>query len=353
MPKTKQIFWFAPYNLTCPSTRYRGLYPLKKLHQDYGVKYDFVIPDRSFKGIFLFFYVLIKAILSPQKNSLIVVQKICSNRFYANLLKLLVRLKKTNTLYDIDDAEYLRQPTETLHFFLKHCHLIQVGSQALKTYCLAFNSNVYVSTSPVSDHIVQKTRRNDKLHLGWVGDMGNGKSISKDFSHKHSLFSILFPQLKKIEYPIKLSLIGAKRMEDIPEVVEYFKDVPNVELNIPIHLNWENDDWLYEEIQHFDIGLSPLVAHPFNVAKSAFKAKQYLSCGVPCIASDVGENSNYVLHQKNGFIAQQPADFLTHINHIATMEKTAYAALMRAAKESVGRFSMKNYCELLLEKTKD
>ena len=41
-----------------------------------------------------------------------------------------------------------------------------------------------------------------------------------------------------------------------------------------------------------------MLNHPFNQAKSAFKAKQYLSCGIPVIASDVGENRKFVLNNK-------------------------------------------------------
>ena len=42
----KHIYWFAPYNLNYPSTRYRGVLPLKYLSEN-NVTNDFVFPERS------------------------------------------------------------------------------------------------------------------------------------------------------------------------------------------------------------------------------------------------------------------------------------------------------------------
>ena len=53
-----------------------------------------------------------------------------------------------------------------------------------------------------------------------------------------------------------------------------FEGKINFELVIPKDLKWEVDDWLYNDISKFDIGVSPMVKHPFNEAKSAFKAKE-------------------------------------------------------------------------------
>ena len=139
MSKSKiHIYWFAPYNLTCPSTRYRGKYPLEYLKENSGIEYDFVIPDSSTKGIFHFIKVYFSILLFRKKNSLIVIQKICSNRIYANALKILIRISKKNTIYDLDDAEYYRQPVNTLHYFLRNCQYVQTGSSALLKYCLQF-----------------------------------------------------------------------------------------------------------------------------------------------------------------------------------------------------------------------
>ncbi len=349
MNNIKHIYWFAPYDLTCPSTRYRGKLPLDYFAKHKQISHDFISPQRTLFGLFSFLWLCLKILFFRKKNSLIVVQKICSNRFYANIIKLLIRIRNQNTLYDIDDAEYYRQETVSLHYFLSHCRAVQVGSEALQKYCLKYNPKVYIATSPVCFHKNRKAKRNPKLELGWVGDFGNGKAISKAFAHKTSLLKILFPALKQLNIPIKLVLIGIKNKQDIPIVKQYFKDYPHVELEMPTGLDWTNDSWLYAKIAQFDIGLSPMVLHPFNEAKSAFKAKQYLSCGVPTIASNTGENHKFVHHGKNGFIANSPLEFKKYIVQIALMSDQEYQKYANYAANHCESFSMKTYCNILIQ----
>ena len=351
--KIKHIYWFASFNLNCPSTRYRGQIPLKHLSQNNGIESDFVYPERSINGILKFLRTYLSALLFRKSNSLIIIQKVCSNRLYANALKLLIFFQPKNTQYDLDDAEYLRQDTKSLHFFLRKCKTISVGSTDLKEYCLQFNSNVFVLTSPVKIHNIRKRKRNEKIHIGWVGDFGNGNETSKEFSHKTSLFNILFPELRKMNKQIKLILLGVKKENDIPEISKYFNDTSNIELEIPTNLNWQNDDWLYAEIAKFDIGVSPMTNHPFNRSKSAFKAKQYLSVGVPTIASDVGENKRFVLHNKNGFVCKESKDFLIAIQRVAEMNDKEYFEMSKNALIRKEEYSVEKYCYTLIEKQKN
>jgi len=345
----KHIYWFAHYNLTCPSTRYRGIIPLNHLSQIYGVGYDFVFPERSLKGIAKFFRIYLSSLFFRKSNSMIVVQKVCSNGIYANLLKLLIVLRPNCTQYDLDDAEYYRSGTQSLHFFLRHCKTISVGSAALKAYCLQFNPNVSILTSPVSKHgVVKKRKRNNKLHIGWVGDFGNGKIISRAFSQKTSLFELLFPALRNVKHQVKVILIGVTRESDIAMVKDYFKDIPNVALEIPTDLNWQDDRWLYNEISRFDIGISAISNHPFNQSKSAFKVKQYLSVGVPVAASNVGENKRFTINSKNGFLCEKSEDFLRAIDCISEMADSDYNQMCENAIENRQIYSVENYCKMLM-----
>jgi glycosyltransferase involved in cell wall biosynthesis len=349
MNNINHIYWFAPGSLDGPSTRYRGKYPLIHLKKHYDVTSDFVFPSRSTKEIINFLYVFISALLFRKKNSLIVIQKICTNRLYANTLKFLVLIRKNNTLYDIDDAEYLRSNTKTLHFFLKKCKSVSVGSSKLFDYCSSFNHNVYMQTSPVSLHDNRKSERNEKLTIGWVGDSGNGDKLIDPFSHKKSLFELFFTPILKINQPIKLILIGIKNAKDIPKIIEFFKDSPNIELEIPTDLNWKNDDWLYPIIAEFDVGIYPMVNHPFNQAKSAFKAKQYLSCCIPVIASDVGENNKFVHDNFNGIICNTPEDFKNAIIRFINMPDQEYFDLSKNCLKDIENYSIDGYCKKLIE----
>lgn len=346
--KIKHIYWFAPYNLSCPSTRYRGKLPLKLLEEEYQITNDFIFPQRNLQSIFKFLKLYFSILFFRKDGSLIVIQKVISNRLYANLLKLLVLIHPKGTLYDIDDAEYYRASTQTLHFFLQHCKTVLVSSQALKEYCAQFNKNIVELTSPVPLHSHHKKSKSQKFTIGWVGDFGNGHEVSKNFSHKANLYQLLFPQLLKLDFYFQLTLIGIKQESDMQEISNYFKDKVNIQINIPTYLDWSNDEWLYPMIKQFDVGVSPMLDHPFNQAKSAFKAKQYLSCGVPVIASDIGENSRFVIDNFNGMLCQNPMMFGKAIEQFYKMKKEEYCVFSKNALENVDSFSVKRYCDLLI-----
>lgn len=347
MRSFQHIYWFAPYNLTCPSTRYRGLMPLEQLKKK-GVSYDFFYPQASLRAYFHFLYLVISIAFFRKENSLLVIQKVCSVRMYGRVLQWLVRRSPLATLYDLDDAEYYRQPTISLHFFLQSCQWIQVGSHALADYARQFNDQVFLNTSPVPLQAITKKSKNDCLTLGWVGDFGNGKAISKAFAHKTSLFQLLFPVLKELDFPVKLVLLGVKRLEDIPLIKHYFEGCPHVQLEIPTALDWTNDTWLYSYITQFDLGLSPLVAHPFNEAKSAFKAKQYLACGVPVIGSAVGENAAFVQQGYNGWLCSSPKEWKAALDYFQELGAEDYATYVEHALRDRDRFSLLNYTQRLL-----
>ena len=178
--------------------------------------------------------------------------------------------------------------------------------------------------------------------------MGNGNEISKPFSHKTSMFSIFFLELSKISFPIKLTLIGVKNQKDIPEIREYFKEQSNIEIEIPTNLQWQNDAWIYPKILTFDLGVSPMNNHLFNKSKSAFKAKQYLSCGIPTAACDVGDNKVFVKNNENGFIINSLFSYADAINKIAEMRDEEYSVLSQSAFKSRNEYSMKKYCSNIL-----
>ncbi len=345
---TRHIYWFAPYNLRCPSTKYRGKYPVEYFKNELNISCDFVYPEKSFKAFSKFAYMVLSILFFRKKHSLIVIQKICTNRIYAKSLKLLIKLSPKKSLYDIDDAEYIRHPKSTLEFFLKNCESISVGSTELYKYAKGFNKSVFIQTSPIIDHSIQKKKRNQFVNVGWVGDLGNGNKTSKEFSHKTSLFKLLFPELKKLNFPIKLSLIGVKNKKDIPEIKNYFKEYKNIEIDIPTDLDWEKDEWVYDLISKFDMGVSPMVNHLFNKSKSAFKAKQYLSCGVPTIACDVGDNKFFVKHNLNGFIITKTLTYAEAITKITTMTDEQYSQFSQNSIDSKNNYSMKNYCQNIL-----
>jgi len=344
----KYIYWFAPYNLKCPSTKYRGKYPVDYLIDTIGIRCKFFYPEKSFKAMLKFCFMVASILFFRKKNSLLVIQKVCTNNRYAKTLRLLIKLKPTKGLYDLDDAEYIRYEKSTLEFFLKNCESVSVGSSALYDYVKPLNSSVFHQTSPVVLHYKQKIKRNKILHIGWVGDLGNGNTLSIPFSHKTNMFKLFFPELRKIDFPVKLTLVGVKNKHDIPLIKNYFKNKPHIKIEIPTNLDWENDAWIYSMIRDFDIGIAPMTNHLFNRSKSAFKAKQYLSTGVPTIACDVGDTNMYLKHGLNGFLVTEHFSYADAIKKISGMSDEDYFNLSTNSLNSRINYSMENYCLNLL-----
>lgn len=228
---------------------------------------------------------------------------------------------------------------------MNHCTYVSVGSNTLKKYALQFNSNVFLNTSPVIDHSYLKACLSDKFTIGWVGDYGNGNKISYEFSHKRALNELVFPIFKEVTFPCRLILIGISKKQDIRAIRKYFSGMENIELLIPEFIDWTDEDWLYMEISKFDIGLAPLINHKFNKAKSAYKVKQYLSCGVPVLGSSVGENANFILQGVNGFLCDLPEDYYRQIQYFAGLEKDKYFEMSRNAYANSHLFRTRNYCE--------
>ena len=76
--------------------------------------------------------------------------------------------------------------------------------------------------------------------------------------------------------------------------------------------------------------------------------KQYLSCGVPVLASPVGENNSFLQDGKQGFICYDANDFLQHIIELHDMNATQYATMSATARSSLSGFMMGNYCSQLI-----
>lgn len=339
----QHLYWFAPYNLTCPSTRYRGKLPLEYLHKHHSIGYDFFYPQSSWKAYLQLFWLVLKMRFWGPKDAVVVVQKICTQRRYARFLRWLVAKRWHPTWYDLDDAEQYRQPTESLHYFLTYCDYITVGSHALADYARAFNPRVYLNTSPVPLQPTQTRQKGTPFTIGWVGDTGDGNAVSRAFAHRKSLLELLLPALEQLEFPVRLVLIGVKRPNDVQLFQTLVEALPQVELVIPTDLDWQKDDWLYPQIRQFDVGVSPLVDHPFNQAKSAFKAKQYLACGVPVVGSAVGENSAFIHHGSNGFLGETVDALAKGLSGIHALSEREYRDFSEAAQRSARDFSVARY----------
>jgi hypothetical protein len=279
------------------------------------------------------------ALLFRKSNSLIVFQKIYTNGIYATALKVLLFFRSQHTLYDIDDAEHNRRPAQTIHHFLTNCSTCSAGSKSLVDYIRQFNQNVFLLTSPVIEHGLTKTELEKTLTVGWVGYCG---------AHRQSLTQLFFPALLDINFPLKLKLLGVANEVEEQEIKSYFKYNKNISVETPLGLDWLDENSIYESITTFDIRVSPLTDNEFNRGKSAFKLKQFLSCGVSVLGSNVGENKEFLQDGVNGYLCDKPNDYFQKLTSMQRLLNGSYSKLSENAKKTFPTFSIDNYCSTFL-----
>jgi glycosyltransferase involved in cell wall biosynthesis len=331
----KFIYWFAYYNLDSPSVRYRGKYPLDYFKAKLGVKSYFIVPGYSPQRITLFMQAYFSALLFRKSDSLIVIQRVQSNFIYSTLLKFLVAFRKKDTVYDIDDADYLAMRSDTMYHFAKNCDKISAGSQEIQKHLSRFNSRIMHTTSPVADLEIIKRKKNQVLTIGWIGSFAGG--------HKESLSEYVFPAVRSIEFPLKFVVIGVLNNSDKRFIEDYFKDCSNIELEIPRELNWNDEESIQKRIAVLDLGLATLLRNTIELSKSGIKAKQYLNNGVPVLSTDLPENNTVVADGKNGFFCSTADEFASRIRQFQNMNEEEYSEFSKNARASVCNFDHKKY----------
>lgn len=348
----ERIYWFAYYNLEAPSTRYRGWYALQALKQAHDIPFSFAFPGYRPRTIFNFLVVFLQACLSNPQKSVLVFQRIHTKGLYAWMLKWLLRIRPSNTIYDLDDAIYLSEPASTMTYFMTHCQTCTVGSMALMEYVRQFNSNCHLLTSPVMQQDQTKNNRNQVFTVGWIGYFDSLQEENL-FSHRKNLEALFFPALRDLGFPMKLVLLGVRKESSRQLLHQQFKHLPQVALEIPRINNWQNEPAIYDQVRSLDVGISPLLNHAMNQAKSAFKLKQYLACGVPVLASPVGENSRFLAHGENGLTCASVQEFQWGLKFFHDLSKEEYQSMSERAIETANSCSFEQYGNRWLEIAND
>ncbi|MFA5417505.1 MAG: glycosyltransferase [Bacteroidales bacterium] len=333
----KFIYWFAYYNLDSPSVRYRAKYPLDFAKEKLGISYCLVIPGYSPVRLLKFIKAYFSVLLFRRHDSIIVIQRIQSNFIYAALLKLLIKIRRSDSVYDLDDADYLDRNPKTIFYFARNCEYISAGSQKIAKYMMQFNQKVHHITSPTPDLNLVKNKKNDVFTIGWIGGFGGG--------HKDSLFKIVFPAIKGLTFQCKFILIGVTKREDIEEIKNYFGPSGNIDLEIPSDLDWNNEHDLQKRIVKFDVGIATLLNNPLQLSKSGIKAKQYLNNGVPVLSTNLPENNEVVKEGVNGYFCDSTDEFNERLMQFHEMTDSEYAHFSINARKSVINFNHSKYIE--------
>jgi glycosyltransferase involved in cell wall biosynthesis len=193
-------------------------------------------------------------------------------------------------VFDFDDAWHLRYKlnrSKTFKFFLdnkidkviENASAVHAGNIYLSEYSLKHNDNIILFPTVLDTEVYKPNHVSDKnkFTIGWIGSPTTAPYLE-------SLVNPL-SELGK-EGPVSFHVIGGKA----PEI-----------LNIEIHeIPWSEVNEV-DNINKFDVGVMPLINDEWAKGKCAFKLLQYMACGLPVVASNVGANIQ-VVDAETGFL---------------------------------------------------
>lgn len=244
------------------------------------------------------------------RPNIVVIQRTTLPRFIPKVLSKIFEknLKRSTVYWDFDDNIFdsAEISSSEIKLLEKYSDRIIVTNNFLKNK-ISKEFQYKVSLLPTTDgyfrnynlkmmNDIRKKNYQDEVRLVWVGTSGNLKYLD---SIKKSL-DIAASKLKFL-YKKSLKLI-------IVSNIPYLSDFE--------FLIVENRKWSREitgiSIISAHIGIMPLALSEFALGKGGFKIVQYLSAGVPVIASKIGFNSEIVdidsgkliddIHSQEGWI---------------------------------------------------
>lgn len=243
-------------------------------------------------------------------------------------------------IFDFEDAIYLPSPNKEniLRWlrFPKKFYLniglsthVMVCNNYLKEKLSSYNPNITViPTSIDTDKFKLKTNKpsNDNLIIGWIGSHTTLPCLKQ-----------IMPALQKLskKYKFTLKIVGAGTEIEIPGIKV-------------INEKWSLEKDV-ENFQSLDIGVYPLPDNKWAMAKTPFKTIQYMSVGVPTVASNVGGNREIIQDGINGFLASCEEEWLEKLSLLIEKPELRQKLGTAGRKTVEERYSLKINAPKFLE----
>lgn len=285
-----------------PSTRFRVKQYLDGLLKDGFEVYQFPVPHAFLKRVMILHHLY--------RNDVVVIQKKLFSSYELSIMKAI----NSKIIYDFDDNVMVEHPMHEINACLERKLLknkkrfittlrsvrcVIAGNGYLKGLAEPYNPNITVLPTPIDTqkYAPGKLKRREEVVIGWIGTRSN-----------------LF-YLKEIEQTLKQVTSKYANVR--------FKVVCDQEFKAEgmdtIYKAW-NPETEVSDLQDFDIGIMPLTDDTWSQGKCGFKLLQYMSVGIPVVASPIGANNDIVAHGVNGFLARTNDEWMKCLSKLIEEE---------------------------------
>lgn len=206
--------------------------------------------------------------------------------------RIVVRLQR-RLVFDFDDAVYMNQNKRNsvrLEILLSRARLVVVSNDVLEQYARRFCVKSLRIVGPIdcSRYRPRKSeQRPGTVTIGWIGSVPTTQYLE--------LVRQPLQEIMRRHANVMLELIGAG-----PFATDG--------LRLKTH-RWSLNSEV-ELLEHFDVGIMPLLDDEWSRGKGGYKILQYMAMGIPSIASPVGINSVLIEPGVNGYLASTAEEWL-------------------------------------------
>ena len=209
----------------------------------------------------------------------------------------LSRILRKKVIYDFDDAIWIPDSSSKLlnvfkayykiGLICRWAHTVVGGNDFLCNYARKYNSHVvHLPTCvDVENHHSRLALQMDKPVIGWTGS--------------HSTLKYLDPIV---------SLLASISERYGAEVLIICNKPPAFSFPGLVYIPWSEKTEV-ADLRKIHIGLMPLVPDAWSEGKCGFKLIQYLSLGIPAVASPVGINRKIIDQGLNGFLCTMETEW--------------------------------------------
>lgn len=350
-----KILFILPYSSEGPSNRYRveQYFPyLRKRGIQYSAR-PFISSDffkiryqkgKIVKKIFFFLVASLKRlqdVISINQYDVIFIH-IEAFPFGPAVIEWLLKKFKKSIVYDFEDAIYLKNfkgdnpLLNWLRCSWKFYDIVGLSSQVIvcnrfmKEKLTNYNKNIMVLPTSIDTEkfYVRDYSMNNATSIpiiGWVGSYSTVYCLE-------SLRDIFIELAKKHIFFMKV--VGAGSDFNIPGVRV---------INVPWSMSKDVSNF-----RSLDIGVYPLPYDERAIAKTPFKTIQYMSVGVPVVASRVGGNMDIIKDGKNGFLASTNDEWVKKLSILLENSELRRNIGLEGHKTVEERFSVKQNADLFM-----